>query len=80
MEQMTTSHQTTYEAIFRQPLPGDLKWPEVRSMLVAVAYMVVEKSDGFEVSRNGRTLVLRPPIHEVLKNIEQLKKIREFLE
>ena len=34
---LTASHRTTYNAVFQHPVARDLKWADVRSMLVGLA-------------------------------------------
>jgi hypothetical protein len=78
--QMTGSHHSTYKAIFQHPVARNLDWRDVRSMLLALADDVQESSGNLKVTRNGRTLVLHPPVRRAFSDIHELMNIRHFLE
>jgi hypothetical protein len=80
MEAMTACHQNTYDAIFRQPIPCDLDWRALRSMLVAISDVVAEQSGSLNVSRNGKTMLLRSPSCEALHDTNEMMMIRHYLE
>jgi hypothetical protein len=78
--QLHGSHQRTYDAVFQHPLARNLEWLEVRSMLVALADLVEQDGDVLKVTRNSRTLVLRRPYRKGMRDIEELMKVRHFLQ
>lgn len=78
--QMSKIHQTTYNAIFGHPIAHNLQWHDVRSLLNSVADMTEEHNGNLKFTRNGETLTVHPPRHKDLSDIEELKKIRHFLE
>lgn len=73
-------NQVTYDAVFQHPVARNLEWREVRAMLVALADVVEQDSDVLKVTRNGRTLVLNRPYRKGMGDIEELMKVRHFLE
>ena len=79
---LSETHQCTYDALFRQPLPRDVQWRDVSSMLGGVAgtEAVQENSGTLKVTRNGRTLVLRRPRGKDLADAKELAQLRNFLE
>ena len=79
-QQLTGSHQKTYDAVFQHPIARDLKWVDVRSLLVALADSVREESDVLKVSRHGKSLLLRRPNRSGMQDIQALMKVRHFLE
>jgi hypothetical protein len=78
--QLAESHRRTYDAVFQHPVARNLQWLEVRSMLVALADVVEEDSDVLKVTRNGKSLVLHRPYRKGMGDIEELMKVRHFLE
>jgi hypothetical protein len=79
---LSESHQSTYDALFRQPLARDLQWGDVWSMLGAMARTeaVREDNGNLKVTRNGRTLVLHRPRGKDLADVKELTQVRNFLE
>ncbi len=80
--QLTGTHQKTYERVFQHPMPHNLQWREVWSMLNAMddAQAVEDDKGNLKVSRNGQTLVLRRPRGKDLADKQELTQIRHFLE
>jgi len=79
---LSDTHQSAYDALFRQPLPRDVQWRDVSSMLggMAGAEAVQENSGTLKVTRNGRTLVLHRPRGKDLADAKELAQVRNFLE
>ena len=78
---MHGTHQSTYDAIFQHPVSRNLQWREVRSMLDALADGVAEEHNGnVKFTRNGQTLVMHPPRRKDFSDVQELMKIRHFLE
>jgi hypothetical protein len=77
--QLTGSHKTTFDAVFQHPVARNLKWVDVRSMLVAVADSVEEHSEVLKVTRNGKLLTLHRPNRSGMDDIQELMKVRHFL-
>jgi hypothetical protein len=77
--QLTGSHRTTFDAVFQHPVARNLKWVDVRSMLVAVADSVEEHSEVLKVTRNGKLLTLHRPNRSGMDDVEELMKVRHFL-
>lgn len=78
--QLTGSHQSTYNAVFQHPVARNLAWVDVRSMLIALADVVQENDDVLKITRHGKTLAVRRPYRKGMGDIEELMKIRHFLE
>jgi len=80
--QLSGTHQKTYQHIFQHPMPHNLQWREVWSMLSAITDAnAVEDTDGkLKVTRNGQTLVLHRPRGKDLADKKELMQVRHFLE
>jgi len=74
------SHRRTYDAIFRHPVARNLGWPDVRSMLGALAEVLKEPNGNLKITRDGQTLVLHPSLDKNVAGIDELMQIRRFLE
>jgi hypothetical protein len=78
---MHGSHQGTYDALFQHPVSRNLQWREVRAMLDALADRAEEEHNGnVKFTRNGQVLVVHPPQRKDFSDIQELMKIRHFLE
>jgi len=78
--QMSGTHQTTYKALFQHPAARNLQWHDVRSLLNSIADVEEEHNGNLKFTRHGETLTVHPPKHKDLSDIEELIKIRHFLE
>jgi hypothetical protein len=78
--QMSGTHQATYKALFQHPAARNLQWHDVRSMLNSIADVEEEHNGNLRFTRHGETLTVHPPKHKDLSDIEELMKIRHFLE
>ena len=78
--QMSRTHQTTYNAIFQHPAARNLQWHDVRSMLNSISEVEEEHNGNLRFTRHGETLTVHPPKHKDLSDIQELMKIRHFLE
>jgi len=76
---LTGSHRSTYDAVFQHPVARNLKWVDLRSMLVALADSVQEHGDVLKVTRNGKSLTLHRPDRKGMGDIAELMKVRHFL-
>ena len=79
---LTGAHQKTYQHLFQHPMPHNLHWRDVWSMLGSMAdSQTVEDSNGtLKVSRNGQTLILHRPRGKDIADNSELMQIRHFLE
>lgn len=77
---ISNAHQQTYHAIFQHPLPHNLPWRDVRSLLEAVADVVQEGESNVKFTHSGHTLTVHPPRHKDLDDVQELIRIRQFLE
>ena len=80
--QLSGTHQKTYNRVFEHPMPHNLQWREVWSMLGAMTDVEAdEDSNGnLKISRTGQTLVLHRPRGKDLADKKELMQIRHFLE
>jgi hypothetical protein len=79
---LSGAHQKIYQRIFQQPVPHNLLWREVWSMLVALpdANAVEDDKGKLKVRRNGHMLVLARRRSKDLPGKKELMQIRHFLE
>jgi hypothetical protein len=78
---MHGAHQITYDAIFQHPVSRNLQWREVRSLLDALADQVQEDHNGnVKFTLNGQTVTVHPPRRKDFSDVQELMKIRHFLE
>ena len=82
ISELTGSHRSTYDALFRQSMPRDLRWEDVWSMLGAMGGVeaVQEAGGTLKVRRNGRSLVLHRARGKELADAKELTQVRNFLE
>lgn len=78
--QMSGTHQATYNAIFQHPAARNLQWHDVRSLLNSIAEVEEEHNGNLRFTRHSETLTVHPAKHKDLSDIEELMKIRHFLE
>jgi hypothetical protein len=80
--QLSGSHQKTYDRVFQHPMPHNLQWREVWSMLEAIpdANAVADDKGNLKASRNGQMLVLHRPRGKDLADKKELMQVRHFLE
>src|SRR5580704_17714440 len=80
--QLSGTHQKVYQRLFQHPIPHNLEWREVWSMLGAMkdAQTAEEANGNLKVTRNGQTLVLHRPRGKDLADKKELMQIRHFLE
>jgi hypothetical protein len=77
---LTGTHQRTYESLFQHPVSRNLEWRELRAMFDALADVTDEPNGNMKVKRNGHTLILHPPTRKDFSDVQELMKIRHFLE
>src|SRR5580658_9529272 len=80
--QLTGSHEKVYHRVFQHPMPHNLQWREVWSMLEAIpdANAVADDKGNLKASRNGQTLTLHRPRGKDLADKKELMQVRHFLE
>jgi hypothetical protein len=80
--QLSGPHQKVYQRVFQHPMPHNLQWREVWSMLGAIADAdAVEEDNGnLKITRNGQTLLLHRPRGKDLADKKELMQVRHFLE
>ncbi len=80
--QLSGPHQKTYQHVFQHPMPHNLQWREVWSMLTAIpdAKAVEDDKGNLKVTRNGQTLMLHRPRGKDLADKKELMQVRHFLE
>jgi hypothetical protein len=80
--ELSGTHRKVYDRLFQHPLPHNLEWRELQSMLSALpSSTAIEEKDGkLKVTRNGHTIVLQHPRGKDLADESELMLIRHFLE
>jgi hypothetical protein len=80
--QLTGTHATTYQRVFKHPMPHNLQWRDVWSMLGAIADIISAEDDkgNLKLTRNGLTLTLHRPRNKDLADKKELMRVRHFLE
>lgn len=80
--QLSGTHEKIYQRLFQHPMPHNLEWRDVQSMLNAMPdVQVVEDSNGnLKIARNGQSLVLHRPRGKDLADKKELMHIRHFLD
>jgi hypothetical protein len=80
--QLSGTHQKTYEHLFRHPMPQNLQWRDVSSMLTAMMDVSVVEDDkgNLKITRNSQTLTLHRPRGKDLADKKELMQVRHFLE
>ena len=78
--QLPADHQVTYDQLFQHPISRNLEWRHLRTLLVSLSDSVEEHTENVKFTRNGKTLVVRPPRRKDFSDVQQLMKIRHFLE
>jgi hypothetical protein len=76
---LTGSHLRTYQTIFQHPLSHNLGWREVRALLEKIGELTEEPNGNLKVTRNGQSLMLRPPRTKDAAP-DELMALRHFLE
>src|SRR5579871_2847399 len=77
---ITRAHQRTYATIFRHPAARNLEWRDVRSLLAELADIEDEPDGNWKVTRNGQSLVLHADRRQDVAQVDEVLKIRHFLE
>src|SRR5580704_14693304 len=79
---LSGSHRKTYQHIFQHPMPHNLQWRDVWSMLRAIAGATAHEDDkgNLKITRNGQMLVLHRPRGKNLADKQELTQVRHFLE
>ena len=80
--ELSGTHQKVHDQLFQHPLPHNLQWRELWSMLSALpmATAIEEKDGKLKVTRNGHTIVLHRPRGKDLADESELMQIRHFLQ
>src|SRR5579862_677618 len=80
--QLSGNHQKIYQRLSEHPMPHNLQWREVWSMLNAMtdAQAVEDSGGNIKVTRNGQTLTLHRPRGKDLADKKELMQVRHFLE
>ncbi|MCL1889118.1 MAG: HicA protein [Desulfovibrionaceae bacterium] len=78
---MNNKHRKTLQAVFGSPVPKELPWADLESLLVAVGAMVTE-GDGSRVKFDikGVTAAFHRPHRPKTARAYQVALAREFLE
>jgi hypothetical protein len=78
--QLTRTHRRTYETVFRHPAAHNLEWRDLRALLSELAEVEEEPNGKLRATRNGQTLVMQLDRHKDVAEVDELMRIRHFLE
>jgi hypothetical protein len=78
--ELTRTHLRTYKAVFQHPAARNLEWRDLRALLSEIANVDEEPNGKLKVMRNGHTLVMEPDRHKDVADVDELMRIRHFLE
>jgi hypothetical protein len=80
--QLSGTHQKVYQRLFQHPMPHNLEWREVWSMLGAMTdtNAVEDDKGNLKVTRNGQTMTLHRSRGKDLADKRELMQVRHFLE
>lgn len=81
-KELSGTHQKTYQRLLEHPMPHNLQWREVRSVLEALpgAHASEDDKGNLKVKRNGQSLLLHRPRDKDLTDKHEFTQIRHFLE
>ncbi len=77
---LSGSHLRTYEKIFQHPVSHNLLWRDVLSLFSHLGDVSVELNGHLKVTCNGHALVLPTPRTKDVAEVDELIKLRFFLE
>jgi len=78
---MNKRHQRTFNAIFAQPISGNIKWRNVEALLKALGAIISERAGSrVAVRLNGRIAVFHRPHPGPNMDKGAVRDIRRFLE
>ena len=78
--ELTRTHLRTYKMVFQHPVARNLEWRDLRALLSEIADVEEEPNGKLKVTRNGHTLVMEPDRHKDVAEVDELMRIRHFLE
>jgi hypothetical protein len=74
------SHLRTFEKIFQHPVSHNLAWRDVLALFTHLGEVLVEPNGNLKISRNRHVLILPPPRSKDVTSVDELMKLRHFLE
>ena len=78
---MNKRHRRTSEAIFAQPISGNIKWRDVESLLKTLSAVLTERAGSrVSVSLNDRVIVLHRPHPSPNMDKGAIRDLRRFLQ
>ena len=78
---MNKRHRRTFEAIFAQPISGNIKWRDVESLLKTLGAVLTERAGSrVSVSLNNRIIVLHRPHPNPNIDKGAVRDLRKFLQ
>ena len=77
---MSTKHQRTLKALFQTPIPKDLNWRDVKSLLEALGVEIAQGAGSrVTLARDGRKGFIHVPHPKHVLLTGHVKDIRRFL-
>ena len=78
--EMLGIHKSTYDAVFQHPVSRNLAVAGRACPAGSLADETQEHNDNLKFTRNGQTLTVHPPRRKDFSDIQELMRIRHFLE
>jgi hypothetical protein len=80
--QLSNHHYKTYQHLFQHPLPHNLQWRDVSSMLSALpdATVIEDDKGNLKITRAGQTLNIHRPHGKDFADHKELMDVRRFLD
>ncbi|MBK1645510.1 HicA protein [Thiocapsa imhoffii] len=76
---MHSRHRKTFEAIFFEPVNGNLEWSRIEALLIAVGCLVIEGSESaVTFEKDGRKAKFHRPHPRKDALIYRVKQVREY--
>jgi len=77
---LSGSHLRTYEKIYQHPVTHSLPWRDVLTLFSHLGEITLEVNGNVKVKHNGHTLVFSPPSTKEITEVDEIMKLRHFLE
>jgi hypothetical protein len=78
---MNSKHQKTFEAIFKNPIPANILWPDIESLLAALGAELSEGAGSrVRVKLKGIRAVFHRPHPQRITDKGAVGSVRRFLE
>jgi hypothetical protein len=77
---LSGSQLRTYERIFQHPISHNLDWHDLLGMFRQLGTVETEPNGNVKVTRNGQSMMLKPPRSKDVSEADEVMALRHFLE